>query len=228
MPSFQQHWEIIVLSEVTSAFKQEISWCRSLIALPEASRAWKQGLSDSVNLKDGRERNVLVLGHAVCEFVRHNELLTDLKHTKPPRRLTGKCDTVWAIEVSYLILVDEEKHDGQNLQEKDEQEQNEELWRHRKKSRGRLSDRRYHRWHSEYGATVTLVSMKERKMRGKKKDLRHRREDELGEQRDQRGRKRNNLQWAAGTINLRDTLVPTDGSIHTHKQGHLPFPTISY
>lgn len=35
-----------------------------------------------------------------------------------------------AIKASYLILVDEEKHDGQNLQEEDEQEEDEELWRH--------------------------------------------------------------------------------------------------
>lgn len=34
-----------------------------------------------------------------------------------------------AVKVSYLILVDEEKHDGQNLQEEDEQEEDEELWR---------------------------------------------------------------------------------------------------
>lgn len=33
------------------------------------------------------------------------------------------------IEMSYLILVDEEKHDGQNLQEEDEQEEDEELRR---------------------------------------------------------------------------------------------------
>lgn len=35
------------------------------------------------------------------------------------------------IKVSYLVLVDEEQHDGQNFQEKDEQEEDEELWRRR-------------------------------------------------------------------------------------------------
>lgn len=48
--------------------------------------------------------------------------------------------TVIAIKVPYLVLVDEEKHDGQNLQEEDEQEQNEELWRHKGKRKGQLSD----------------------------------------------------------------------------------------
>lgn len=46
--------------------------------------------------------------------------------------------TVIVIKVSYLVLVDEEKHDGQNLQEEDEQEQNEELWRHKGKRKGQL------------------------------------------------------------------------------------------
>ena len=32
--------------------------------------------------------------------------------------------------MSYLVLVDEEKHDGQNFQEEDKQEEDEELWRH--------------------------------------------------------------------------------------------------
>lgn len=45
-----------------------------------------------------------------------------------------------AIKVSYLVLVDEEKHDGQNLQEEDDQEQEEELWRHKGKRKGQLSD----------------------------------------------------------------------------------------
>lgn len=36
-----------------------------------------------------------------------------------------------AIKVPYLVLVDEEKHYGQNLQEKDEQKEDEELWRQR-------------------------------------------------------------------------------------------------
>lgn len=40
-----------------------------------------------------------------------------------------------AIAVSYLVLVDEEKHDGQNLQEEDEQEEDEELWGHREEKR---------------------------------------------------------------------------------------------
>lgn len=44
-----------------------------------------------------------------------------------------------AIKVSYLILIDEEKHDGQNLQDKDEQEEDEELWRHKWKVRRQLS-----------------------------------------------------------------------------------------
>lgn len=35
--------------------------------------------------------------------------------------------------MSYLVLVDEEKHDGQNFQEEDEQEEDEELWRHKEK-----------------------------------------------------------------------------------------------
>lgn len=48
--------------------------------------------------------------------------------------------TAIAVKVSYLVLVDEEEHDGQNLQEEDEQEQNEELRRHKGKKRGQLSD----------------------------------------------------------------------------------------
>lgn len=35
--------------------------------------------------------------------------------------------------MSYLVLVDEEKHNGQNLQEEDEQEEDEELWTHKGK-----------------------------------------------------------------------------------------------
>lgn len=38
-----------------------------------------------------------------------------------------------AIKESYLILIDKEKHDGQNLQEEDEQEEDEELWRQKGK-----------------------------------------------------------------------------------------------
>lgn len=40
------------------------------------------------------------------------------------------------IKVSYLVLVDEEKHDGQNLQEEDEQEEDKELWKHKGKREG--------------------------------------------------------------------------------------------
>lgn len=40
---------------------------------------------------------------------------------------------VRVIKVSYLVLIDEEKHDGQDLQEEDEQEEDEELWRHKGK-----------------------------------------------------------------------------------------------
>lgn len=40
-----------------------------------------------------------------------------------------------AIKESYLILIDKEKHDGQNLQEEDEQEEDEELWRHKGKGK---------------------------------------------------------------------------------------------
>lgn len=47
-----------------------------------------------------------------------------------------------AIKVSYLVLVDEEKHDGQNLQEEDEQEEDEELWRHKGKREDHLSVKR--------------------------------------------------------------------------------------
>lgn len=36
--------------------------------------------------------------------------------------------------MSYLILIDEEKHDGQNFQHEDEQEEDEELWRHKGRS----------------------------------------------------------------------------------------------
>ncbi len=43
------------------------------------------------------------------------------------------------LERSYLVLVDEEKHDGQDLQEEDEQEEDEELWRHKGEERGQLS-----------------------------------------------------------------------------------------
>lgn len=46
-------------------------------------------------------------------------------------KITGR--STRAIKASYLILVDEEKHDGQNLQEEDEQEEDEELWRHKGK-----------------------------------------------------------------------------------------------
>lgn len=52
--------------------------------------------------------------------------------------------TMRAIKVSYLVLVDEEKHDGQNLQEEDDQEQEEELWRHKGKRKGQLSDLIHH------------------------------------------------------------------------------------
>lgn len=52
--------------------------------------------------------------------------------------------TMRAIKVSYLVLVDEEKHDGQNLQEEDDQEQEEELWRHKRKRKGQLSDLIHH------------------------------------------------------------------------------------
>lgn len=38
------------------------------------------------------------------------------------------------MKVSYLVLIDEEKHDGQDFQEEDEQEKDEELWRQKGKS----------------------------------------------------------------------------------------------
>lgn len=44
------------------------------------------------------------------------------------KKITGYY-MIKTIEMSYLILVDEEKHDGQNLQEEDEQEEDEELRR---------------------------------------------------------------------------------------------------
>lgn len=43
-----------------------------------------------------------------------------------------------AIKMSYLVLVDEEQHDGQNLQEEDDEKEDEELWRHKGK-KGRIS-----------------------------------------------------------------------------------------
>ena len=48
-------------------------------------------------------------------------------------------NTMKAIKVSYLVLVDEEKHDGQNLQEEDKQEEDEELWETQREERGQLS-----------------------------------------------------------------------------------------
>lgn len=47
-------------------------------------------------------------------------------------KITGY-NMVRVIKVSYLVLIDEEKHDGQDLQEEDEQEEDEELWRHKGK-----------------------------------------------------------------------------------------------
>lgn len=44
-------------------------------------------------------------------------------------------NVIRAIKESYLILIDKEKHDGQNLQEEDEQEEDEELWRHKGKGK---------------------------------------------------------------------------------------------
>lgn len=40
------------------------------------------------------------------------------------------------IHAPYLILVDEEQHDGQDLQEEDEQEEDEELQKYKRKGRG--------------------------------------------------------------------------------------------
>lgn len=45
-----------------------------------------------------------------------------------------KYNTMRVIVATYLILVDEEKHDRQNFQEEDEQEQDKELWRHKVES----------------------------------------------------------------------------------------------
>lgn len=82
------------------------------------------------------------------------------------------------------------------------------------------------------GATVALISMKVQ-IEWKEKNLRHQTGEELSERREQRRRKRNNQQSTAGTINPRDTdcsatLVPTDGSIHTHEQDELLFPAINF
>lgn len=45
-----------------------------------------------------------------------------------------KYNMMRVIAATYLILVDEEKHDRQNFQEEDEQEQDKELWRHKVES----------------------------------------------------------------------------------------------
>lgn len=57
-------------------------------------------------------------------------------------KITGY--NIRANKVSYLVLVDEEKHDGQNLQEEDEQEEDEELQRHKGKREGQLSHLTHH------------------------------------------------------------------------------------
>lgn len=46
------------------------------------------------------------------------------------------------IKVSYLVLVDEEKHDRQDLQEENEQEEDEKLWRHKEEREDHLSVKR--------------------------------------------------------------------------------------
>lgn len=51
--------------------------------------------------------------------------------------------------VSYLILVDKEQHDGQNLQEENEQEEDKELWKHKERRQSHLTNRMWgncHKW----------------------------------------------------------------------------------
>lgn len=62
---------------------------------------------------------------------------TGLFHSNIPSHVEAEkmitC-SVRVIRVSYLILVYEEKHDGDNFQEKDKQEKDEELWRNERKT----------------------------------------------------------------------------------------------
>lgn len=97
----------------------------------------------SVNVLNTKPTHYMIYRHENAPKAETHAHRITFQHS-PLGRVTGWCHSVWAIQASYLILVDEEKHDGQNLQEEDEQEQNEELWRHKGKRRRRLSDWRHH------------------------------------------------------------------------------------
>lgn len=121
----------------------------------------------SVNVLNTKPTHYIIYRHENGPKAETHPHRITFQHS-PPGRVTGWCHTVWAIQASYLILVDEEKHDGQNLQEEDEQEQNEELWRHKGKRRRRLSNWRHHLPGRNKKKTVALVSMKN-KLRRKKR-----------------------------------------------------------
>lgn len=134
----------------------------------------------SVNVLNTKPTHYMIYRHENAPKAETHAHRITFQHS-PLGRVTGWCHPVWAIQASYLILVDEEKHDGQNLQEEDEQEQNEELWRHKGKRRRRLSDWRHHLPGRNKKKTCRC-GVYEEQIEEKEKDLRHHSEEGLSEQ----------------------------------------------